>query len=248
MAQRAKIIEQYGSVEAYDEHCRAETQRMRAGRREAFRHERIRRNRTERLARADASRAFRRLSPQRNREHRPGTTRRTASSSSTSAADPPPDADADREVRLGAGASLAMSRSRSERVPSLDRGYRLMPSLNGDSPHLEIPDDAQSYFVGERLDALRAAIESGDKHRIADELYFLDKPPEGFAGVEAVAGVTGRIEHSSPSAGAQPLTATRAGASTSPRSSRDRRGRSRGASTSRRGRHADDRQRREQRR
>jgi hypothetical protein len=38
-----------------------------------------------------------------------------------------------------------------------------------------------SYSTSDRLDPLRAAIESGDKSRIADELHMLDKPSPGFA-------------------------------------------------------------------
>ena len=38
-----------------------------------------------------------------------------------------------------------------------------------------------SHSTSDRLDPLRAAIESGDKSRIADELHMLDKPSPGFA-------------------------------------------------------------------
>jgi hypothetical protein len=44
-----------------------------------------------------------------------------------------------------------------------------------------IPDAALDNLVGDRLDRLRAAIDSGDKHRVADELYELDHPAPGFA-------------------------------------------------------------------
>jgi hypothetical protein len=38
-----------------------------------------------------------------------------------------------------------------------------------------------NYSTSDRLDPLRAAIESGDTSRIADELHMLDKPSPGFA-------------------------------------------------------------------
>ena len=55
-----------------------------------------------------------------------------------------------------------------------------MTSLNGNSGEINLPDAALD-LSGERLDALRAAIQSGDKHRIVDQLYYLEKPAEGFA-------------------------------------------------------------------
>jgi hypothetical protein len=98
MAQRAKVIEQYGSEEAYSEHCLAEAARTRDARREALRLECARRNRaSEPLGTVAAPRSLRRLSRQRrDRERRPAGARRTASSSTASSADPP-DADGDSE-------------------------------------------------------------------------------------------------------------------------------------------------------
>ena len=103
--------------------------------------------------------------------------------------------------------------------------------------------DAALELVGDRLDALRAAIESGDSSRIADEMHFLDNPP-AVGVVEAT--VAPRREGEVPArAGRQvrgparrPRRAARQAAGADP-VARARR---------RRRRDADDRQRRERRR
>jgi hypothetical protein len=93
--QRAAIIEQYGSEEAYSEHAREETERMRAATRQAFRRER---NRRDRGHLPDPPRS----SPRhRARERRPGSTRRGAASSTSSGVDPGDDSDSEPPRRRG---------------------------------------------------------------------------------------------------------------------------------------------------